>query len=150
MKKARTFHIVSTLCILAVLAFGIFQYHTLNQKYAQLQFQQEQADASFSTAFALLYSGVFCSDPVDAESVKVYAAQVQVLLPLTSYKDISHLQDVADTMVYCANHLSETPQLSDSLTEQLAVLTMSLGKPLAKDIDSTCDAVWEELSNEIH
>ena len=149
MKKARTIQTISLFCILVVLGFGVFQYHALNQKYAQLQFQQEQADATFTTSFALLYSNVFRSDPVDTEEAKICAAQVQVLLPLTSYKNISHLDDVANAMIYFANNPAETPQLSDSLSEQLAVLTMSLGKPLATDIDSTCDSVWEALSAEL-
>ena len=145
MRKAKG-NVLSVLLLISaiislVLGWKLQHISSENQK---LQFVQDRIDTDFVSALSSLNSDWLGSDPIQRDAVESDIAQVEVLLPVTSYQEIENLDRLVKAFVYKAKN-AETATENEELWESISLLTYHLKKPLPDDIDQYVEDAWNKL-----
>ena len=121
-----------------------WQLHRVSSENQELQFVQDRIDTDFVTAFSSLNSDWLGSDPIQRDAVQSDIAQVEVLLPVTTYREIEGLDEVVKEFAYKAKK-AETGGENEELWEAISMLTTHLSKPLPDDINKFVEDAWDKL-----
>ena len=145
MSKTKGKILVSLLIISVVLALLLgWRLQSVSSENQKLQFVQDRIDADFVTALSSLNADWLGSDPVQRDAVQSDIAQVEVLLPVTTYREIENLDEVVKAFVNKAK-MAETGEEKEELWEAISMLTTHLSKPLPEDIDQFIEDAWNKL-----
>ena len=121
-----------------------WQLHRVSSENQELQFVQDRIDTDFVTALSSLNSDWLGSDPIQRDAVQSDIAQVEVLLPVTTYREIEGLDEIVKEFVYKAKK-AETGGENEELWEAISMLTSHLSKPLPDDINKFVEDAWNKL-----
>ena len=131
------------ICVVIALLLG-WKLHSVSSENQELQFVQDRIDTDFVTALSSLNSDWLGSDPIQRDAVQSDIAQVEVLLPVTTYREIEGLDEVVKEFVYKAKK-AETGGENEELWEAISMLTSHLSKPLPDNIDQFVEDAWNKL-----
>lgn len=121
------------------------KFNNVYKDYQELQFKQEQIDTQVSVLMSKLYSALYRSDPINAEEVREYAAELSVLLPVTSYVKIPHFNDIANQLVETSEDIDARSTFSEQTLELFQNFIYNLGKPLPNHIDEMAESLYEAI-----
>lgn len=133
--------LIVSVVISLILGWKLQSVTSENQK---LQFVQKQIDQDFVTALSSLNSDWLGSDPIQMDAMQSDIAQIEVLLPVTTYGEIENLDKVVKSFVYKAKN-AKADEKNDELWEAISLLTYHLTKPLPEDIDQYVENAWNKL-----
>ncbi len=145
MSKTKAKVLVGLLIISVVIALILgWKLQSVSSENQKLQFVQDRIDIDFVTSLSSLNSAWLGSDPIQRDAMQSDIAQVEALLPVTTYREIENLDEVVKVFVYKAKN-AEADGKNDELWEAISLLAYHLTKPLPEDIDQFVEDAWNKL-----
>lgn len=140
-KKAFICVVVSVLVIL----FLGWKVHTLTVENKNLQAVQNRIDLSFTQSVSELVSDLFNKSDVSDEQIAIDVAQVQLLLPVTTYKSENHIEDIVNKLIWASKN-PDQDVISEEIAQEIQALIYKLNKPLPEDFNQQSDQLWSKIS----
>ena len=114
-----------------------------------MAFRQERIDTEFLIYLTMLHTDLFSRDPARQSSIPALADKLEVLIPLTSYGSVRHLQDMVRFLIYLARNPEEAADFPPELAAAMDSLFSILKQPLPWYISGRSDVVWARLTDTV-